>query len=680
MYTIYQKTDEGLSPLSDAQTIARVKQEFKTGITYAFIKVLNTEIILTQDDYIKDIELSELRFVPEEGIFGQCVAKKVEINLNNEDMGISLEDQDIEVYIGVKLAEEVDEEIVINEYYIKYGTYIIQHPENETTNDNTTFVGLDYMIRFNQTYNDEIQYPCTLRQLAENICSQLGIELAAENFRNEDFVVVDNQFVNGETFRNVLQGIALSAFSWARIDEENVLHFDLGIVNDVTEEIDYDNYYNLNTAELSYGPINRIIIRESEAEGENVTLEDAESIEQYGATELVIVDNPFAYTQEKREQLIQAGTELYGFTYMPVNDVSLIGYAYLNCKDKIRFKTMQDEYFVTYLFNHIITYNGATLDEVQTPALTKTETLYRYIPEVTQEIRNTQIIVDKQNQTIQSVVQLTNENGEKITRVEQDLEGYKLEVKDTTDDLQDEITEVKTTLEGIITDKTVIGGQNLIKNSVGYFGNEYWQIDEEHEGNVIGNTSTEVKQNGISGSALELKNETIYQNITEIKNGEYYLSLIYKKIISSATCTLKINETEISLNEEEWTSVGQLVDITGNNIRIEITSDMNSACLITDFMLVEGNIQVSWSQNANESYTDTVQIGKGIKIKSTGADTEFEAVSDGISIKNLNSSNVVAEFTKYGTETEELIVKKDAKISGSILIQKIGSQTWFSSL
>ena len=42
----------------------------------------------------------------------------------------------------------------------------------------------------------------------------------------------------------------------------------------------------------------------------------------------------------------------------------------------------------------------------------------------------------------------------------------------------------------------------------------------------------------------------------------------------------------------------------------------------------------------------------------------------------------VMQISSYsGTEsTGELIVKKDAKISGSILIQKIGSQTWFSSL
>lgn len=425
MYSMYEEINGELSPLSDIEKIQQVKEELLTGITYAYIKVLNTDIILTEENYIKNFTISELRFVPDNGVFGQCVAKKLEININNENTQFSLQDKELEVYLRVEIEDAW--------YYVKYGTYIVQKPETETTNDNTSFTALDYMIKFNQPYVDTITYPCTLRQLAENICSQLGMTLAAESFRNENFVVVDNQFVGGESYRNVLQGIAMSAFSWARVDENNVVHFDLNKKNSIDEEIDYDNYFNLNKQDLAYGPINRIIIRESEIEGENATIEDPESIAQYGVTELVIADNPFAYTQTKREQLIQEGNELFGFTYMPMNEVSLTGYAYLDNTSKIRLKTLQEEYYDTYIFNHTITYNGAVLDKVESPALTKTETLYQYKPEVSESVKRTEIIVDKQNQKIEAVIENETAQNQKIARVEQTVDELNSKISDIAD-------------------------------------------------------------------------------------------------------------------------------------------------------------------------------------------------------------------------------------------------------
>ena len=227
--------------------------------------------------------------------------------------------------------------------------------------------------------------------------------------------------------------IAKSAFSWARIDENNILHFDLNKKDEIDEEIDYDGYFNLNKQELMYGPINRIIIGESEIEGENVTIEDTESIQEYGATELVIDDNPFAYTQAKRTALIEAARELFGFTYMPINEVSLIGYGYLDSISKIRLETLQEEYYDTYLFNHIITYNGTILDKIETPALTKTETLYQYKPEVSESVKRTEIIVDKQNQTIQAVVEEVGEYDSRITTVEQTVDEISQQVSNMID-------------------------------------------------------------------------------------------------------------------------------------------------------------------------------------------------------------------------------------------------------
>ena len=395
------------------------------------------EIILTEADYIKSIKFYDTRFVPEEGIFGQTVMKQVDLEINNENQQLLLEDQEFELYLSTYYNEK--------EYNIKYGTFIVQKAEEENTNDNNEATCFDYMTKANQKYIDQVSYPCTMRELAENICEQLGLTLQTEKFRNDDFIVEDNQFVENETYRDVLKAIAMSAFSWARIDEHNVLRFDFNHNVEPIEELDYDQYYNLNKNEKMYGPVNKVVIGDSQIKGENVAVEDTESIATNGVHEVTILNNPFAYTQEKRIQLIEAGKELFGFTYLPINSMNTIGFIWLDCIDKISLKNMQDEVANTFVFDHTIEYDGTTLDEIASQALTETETKYTYTPETLKKLQRTEIAVDKQNQTITQIVENQGEFENKLTQVETDLDGIKQQVSDTIDYKRSKtgITEIK---------------------------------------------------------------------------------------------------------------------------------------------------------------------------------------------------------------------------------------------
>ena len=372
--------------------------------------------------------------------------------------------------------------------------------------------------------------------------------------------------------------------------------------------------------------------------------------------------------------------QLHNFTYTPVK-FNLKALMYTDCGDAIQVRNMDEtEWINTIILNQNINIPKTRSSSIETSALTNTQQNYQYISQTKQKDTKTEILVDKQNVTISQLAQEITDQGTKMTQVEQDVKGVKTTIEDTTNEIEAKIVTIQETIDGMVTDKTVTGGQNLVKNSVGYFGSDYWQIDDENEGNVVRNNSSDVKQNSISGSALELQKETIYQNITEIKNGECYLSFAYKKLQASAIASLKINDTEIELTGTNWEVVEKIIEVSTNTIKIEITTDIASSVLITDLMLAEGNIKTSWTQNANESYTDTVQIGKGLKIKATGSDTEFSAEADGISIKNTETGNNVAEFTKYGTETQELIAHKDVKVADALLIQKVGNQAWFCSI
>ena len=107
---------------------------------------------------------------------------------------------------------------------------------------------------------------------------------------------------------------------------------------------------------------------------------------------------------------------------------------------------------------------------------------------------------------------------------------------------------------------------------------------------------------------------------------------------------------------------------------------MDNACEIYDLMVNAGAVKLAYSQNQNETTTDTVNISKGITITSSQMETTFKANADGVRIydsKDLTTPKT--EFTDRGTETDYLKAKNEAEIV-SILIQKVGNHTWFTKI
>ena len=532
-----------ISPYFEVTAYQRISEEFKTRlkegkITRGYLKVLATdtlpELIIDENNYLKDLKIEELRYVPEEGFIGGAVAKRVTGNFNNVDNSFDIQDREVEVYLGVELEDETTE-------YIKYGTYIVQRPEDDQVNDNTSFEALDYMVKFNQEYKDRITYPCTLKQLLDDIVDQAGVNSKIATFANSEFVVENNQFEQGTTLRDVLKAITQMAFNWSRIDADDNLVMDFDIKEDIDEELGTDDYFGFKKTD-DYGPVNVIVLRNSQVEGENVTIKDEElintpkgynlinarynvdikgndaykikvepntyyllTLEQicialgentrsqhwykifdkednklkegtiipfdfteaneiksgkksllmpetadyisidlgsYNATpntlrnlevqfvkgkeekpyqpfvptgeiELVIADNPFAYTELKRKQLIEAGRRLFGLRYTPMA-VDMLGLMYLNAKDRISVENLNGEKFNTYLLDHTIDYTGIVLDSMQSQAKTKTETKYQYLSPLAQGLSHVEIKVDKANKRIESIVKTQEDVSEKV--------------------------------------------------------------------------------------------------------------------------------------------------------------------------------------------------------------------------------------------------------------------------
>lgn len=243
-------------------------------VTRGYLKVLATdtkpEMIIDESNYLKNVKLEELRYVPDEGFIGGTVAKRVTGNFNNIDNSFSIQDREFELYLGVDLEDGSTE-------YIKYGTFIVQKPEDNQVNDNTSFTALDYMVKFNLPWEVRVQFPCKLRKLFLDLIDQVGIKTNVEHFTNEDFIVSNNPFTEGTTRREVLKAIVQVAFTWARVNEDDELAMDFEIKDTVDETFGIDTYYDFSKQD-EYGPVNVIVMRNSQVEGENVTLKNDELI------------------------------------------------------------------------------------------------------------------------------------------------------------------------------------------------------------------------------------------------------------------------------------------------------------------------------------------------------------------------------------------------------------------
>ena len=243
-------------------------------ITRAYLKVLAKdnlpEFIINESNYLKDLTFEDSRYVPNEGFIGGTVAKSVTGNFNNVDNSFSIQDREFELYLGVDL-ENGDTE------YQKYGTFIVQKPEDDQVTDNTSFEALDYMIKLNLPWEDRMTYPCTLKELFYDLVEQSGMSTKVTKFLNEDFIIENNQFEEGTTRRDVLKAIAQVAFNWARIDEDDEIVMDFNKKDNIDEVLDIDKYYNFSKQD-KYGPINVIVFRNSQVEGENITIKDEKSI------------------------------------------------------------------------------------------------------------------------------------------------------------------------------------------------------------------------------------------------------------------------------------------------------------------------------------------------------------------------------------------------------------------
>lgn len=591
-----------------------------------------------------------------------------QINLfPNEENNFSLE-TNIETSFSIITTTRTTE-------WYSLGNFLITKPSDDDVKDKISFESMDYTKKFNQPFKPElVQFPCTASVLAQKVCEQCDIELATLVFKNCDFIVENNQYTEGESCRKVMQDIGKLAYSWIRIGWDNKCYIDFELDNNEVDKyniIPSNKYYDLSLQKDIFGPVNRVIIGMKDVEGENLVVEDTESIESNGVTEIKIYDNNLTYTPELREQVIEEAKSLFGLEYIPL-EINTIGHPWLLGKEKVEVIGGDGTKYITYPWDRTIEYKGHIKTKLTSKSETRTETEYKYYGGLEDSLRRTRIIVNKQEGTITNLTQRTD-------NIQNNLTNDYYTITQTNEMIQNAENGVTNTF-------SEAGGNNIFRNT------GLWFLDEEDIFEFwIGKAKRGTNDNATLNSSILLQTGTFKQE-QDVPNGKYSVSFYYTKLNQAANASVTINDKTYPLDSTETKQFytgeqnedGEYIvlplEVTTKHLSIAFTTNINNSIEIYDLMVNKGAVKLAYSQNENEVTTDTVNISKGITITSTNYDVIFKANANGIKIVHKNNENdIITYFTDKGMTTKQAKIEDEADIC-KVLFRDMGEQTWITRL
>lgn len=358
------------------------------------------ETPITNSNNLQSFEIDSGCYV-DGNIIGSVYAKCLKASFIDDQNNLT--DKSIQAQIGVKYADLSNE-------YINMGKYIIERPNNEITANMSQITAYDGLYtNLDKKYVCNIDYSSgdkTLSDLYVDVCEQLGLTPVTTTFTNSTIPITANPFGNGETNRTVLQTIAKISCSFVDIDNDTN-KIDLCWLSQNQEPdyiFDLNDYSSVEGGKIICGPINCLIIKNSQIDDENVTIKDEESIKLNGEHSITISEDYVLYNAELRKQAINAiWNKVKGMKYVDCKLTTYYGKPFLKLGDKIRIYTSNTEYFDTYVLKHNFTYDGTFASIIESPALTGQEIKTKQDISLGEALRNTQVEVNKQKGEIRSI-------------------------------------------------------------------------------------------------------------------------------------------------------------------------------------------------------------------------------------------------------------------------------------
>ena len=502
----------------------------------------------------------------------------------------------------------------------------------------------------------EITYPIGLYDYTVALCNICGLSVVNNSFDvHNDWQITQELWENidGITYRDILQEIAQVTCSTVIITNDDRIYFKP--ITNTNEELTYDNMMKLKL-EPVYGEINSVVLSRTPAE-DNIYMRDEASITQNGLTEWKIENNEII-DKDRDNAMTPIYNAMHGISYYPF-ETTTEGLGWYEIADNFDIINDLGEVFNTTLFNFSITIDGGIKEVLKTVAETKTKTQYQYATTIAKRVKNTEIIVNKQEQYIEELVtDMYNEDGivhENFTRVYQDI-------------------------NNIVNSIQSSGGNNIIKNSVMFaFDNEGNPNNWETSGNgslLISASAEAMASGGLSGHVFVLNNKTVKQTVRVKANSDSDIDKIYYtfstriKKNTTGSCYVKIYNSQeehiisIPIGESAYYKEYSLPALLPkeNYYIVEFYGSSDSDATFTDNMLALGEYKTQWQQASGEVMNTQVNINlDGVLVKSSVYLGDYTVMSplEFAGYSNINGVlTKVFSLNKDTTEVEKLKARK----------------------
>ena len=278
---------------------------------------------------------------------------------------------------------------------------------------------------------------------------------------------------------------------------------------------------------------------------------------------------------------------------------------------------------------------------------------------------NTTLIQQTANEITQSVNEITGQ-------LSNDISGVASDLTDATNSLtgliQQNTTLIQQLATSIISTIRTTGGNNLIRNSVGYSETDFWEVSG------AGVVSTRQDDSmSLSGSEFILTGDVVLAQSYNTQAGvSYSISGKIKHTAMGTPDTIKIeilgqggNIIEVLNTSEEFSewhefSLEEPYIATIQNPTLRITCTNNDVLEITDLIITLGENQ-SWSGYFDEVYGKEHKLDKnGLRLSNLASSNASKTTSTGIEI--LQNEQVVAEVSKNRVLSDNCVIKNSSSI------------------
>lgn len=569
----------------------------------------------------------------------------------------------INIKVGVRISEFDDYE------YCDWGEFVVYDKEEKVDTHSLKLYLYDHLIDSHIKYSDSplsLDYSkgdVTVLNLLQAICNKFGWKLKTTDFANANKIIYEDKYANLSdfTYRDILDEVAATAGGYIEMYNKDLY---VSYPNETNQVIDENDLEKL-TIGKKIGPYNTMVLGRSPQE-DNIYYPS--SIPASGRV-TIRIDNNQIMDRNRSDYIEEIYNHINGLSYY-VFEYTSFGFGYFRFGDIVTLKDLNNNEYKTILFNINIEITSGIKEKAYTKEPKYSETKYQYATGIEKRISNTEIITNKQDKQIKEIIEEQNGETSRMNLLEANIDETKRTISNYESNINNQLATFRENLEGLN-----VTLQNNSGNNLFYYATEFWNGDSIEE-----YIDTDTKNNTISGKAYRLSIGEVTQEI-QVKNDDYVISFLYKNTNRLDNTIININGVSEKLNftGDDWKEYIRKIKVTDNRISVKFKTDINNSITIADLIGNIGAEKQAWSQNPNETHTNTVDIGKGIKVHSSDSNTFTTMDTDGFRSYNAATGEVKTELTDKGTVTDELVVKTKAQITG-LLLQEVEDQSWISKL